>query len=194
MQEFAKAEKKLEVVIRRMTVDDLARSLAFFESLSEEDRTYLRRDVTKPEVVEQRLRETESGEVMRLVAVAGDRIVADGCLELSAKEWKKHVGELRLIIAPPYRRQRLGTRMARELFILASGAKVEEIVVKMMRPQKAARSIFAKLGFRQQAVFPDYVKDLSGTKQDLIVMRCDLEALWREMEDFVALGDWQRTQ
>ncbi len=64
----------------------------------------------------------------------------------------------------------------------------------MMRPQKAARSIFRKLGFRQEVVLPDYVKDLGGTKQDLILMRCDLEALWREMEDFVASGDWQRTQ
>lgn len=64
----------------------------------------------------------------------------------------------------------------------------------MMRPQKAARSIFRELGFRQEVVLPDYVRDLSGTKQDMILMRCDLEGLWREMEDFIASSDWQRTQ
>jgi L-amino acid N-acyltransferase YncA len=84
--------------------------------------------------------------------------------------------------------------MARELFLLAASVKLEEIVVKMMRPQKAARSIFRKLGFRQEAVLPDYVVDLAGKKQDMVFMRCDLEALWREMEDFLATSDWERNR
>ncbi|MDH3402708.1 MAG: GNAT family N-acetyltransferase [Acidobacteriota bacterium] len=194
MQKHVKLKDQSEVLIREMTRDDLAASLAFFESLSEEDRTYLRRDVTKREVVERRIREVEAGTAIRLVAVADGQIVADGSLEISSEEWKAHVGELRLIIARPYRRKGLGIRLAGELFLLASSARVEEIVVRMMRPQKAARSIFRKLGFRQETVLPDYVKDLSGTRQDMILMRCDLEALWSEMEDFIATGDWQRTQ
>jgi L-amino acid N-acyltransferase YncA len=84
--------------------------------------------------------------------------------------------------------------MARELYGLAASARVEEIIVKMMRPQKAARSIFRKLGFREEVLLPDYVRDLNGKKQDMILMRCDLEALWQEMEDFLASGDWQRTR
>ncbi|MCP4200890.1 MAG: GNAT family N-acetyltransferase [bacterium] len=194
MKKPVKLKDHSEVLIRKMTREDLAASLVFFESLSEEDRAYLRRDVRSREVLERRIREAESGTAIRLVAVAGERIVADGTLELFGEDWKKHVGELRLIVARQYRRKGLGTRMARELFLRASSAKLEEIVARMMRPQKAARSIFRKLGFRQETVLPDYVKDLAGTKQDLIVMRCDLEALWREMEDFVATGDWQRTQ
>jgi L-amino acid N-acyltransferase YncA len=194
MRKQVKLSDQSEVLIREMTGEDLAASLAFFESLSEQDRAYLRRDTTRREVVERRIREVEAGTTMRLVAVAGDQIVADGSMELSSEEWKKHVGELRLIIARPYRRKGLGIKMAHELFLLAAGARVEEIVVRMMRPQKAARSIFRKLGFQQEVVLPDYVRDLSGTKQDMILMRCDLEALWSEMEDFVAIGDWQRTQ
>lgn len=194
MRKPVKLTDHSKVLIRELTRADLARSLAFFESLSEEDRVYLRRDVRRREMVERRIREVELGSAMRLVAVAGDEIAADGSLELFGEEWKGHVGELRLFVARPYRRSGLGTRMARELFLLASSAKLDEIVVRMMRPQKAARNIFRKLGFRQEVVLPDYVKDLSGTKQDLILMRCDLEALWAEMEDFVASGDWQRTQ
>ena len=194
MKKNLKLEDRTEVLIRKMTGKDLTRSLAFFRSLSDEDRTYLRRNVTKREVVKERLREVESGTVSRLVAVAEAKIVADGTLEFSGQEWKKHVGELRLIIARDYRRRGLGIQMARELFLLAASARVEEIMVRMMRPQKAARSIFRKLGFRQEVVLPDYVKDLSGEKQDMILMRCDLEALWGEMEDLIATGDRQRTQ
>jgi L-amino acid N-acyltransferase YncA len=120
--------------------------------------------------------------------------VADGSLERSPEEWKKHVGELRLIVAQPYKRKGLGRLMARELFLLAASAKMEEILVRMMRPQKAARSIFHRLGFRQEVVLPDYVVDLKGEKQDMILMRCDLEALWREMEDSLATDDWERTR
>ncbi len=126
--------------------------------------------------------------------VVGEEIVADGTLELAGEGWKRHVGELRLIVAPAYRRRGLGMRLARELFLLAAGARVEEILVRMMRPQRAARAIFRKLGFHREVVIPDYVRDQSGATQDMILMRCDLEALWQEMEDFVATSDWQRTQ
>jgi hypothetical protein len=84
--------------------------------------------------------------------------------------------------------------MARELYFLAVSEKIEEVVVKMMRPQLAAHSIFRRLGFREDATLRDYVLDQSGKRQDLILMRCDLKALWEEMEDYFAKTDWQRTR
>jgi len=194
MQKTVKLNDQTEVVIREMERADLDDSHAFFRSLPEEDRAYLRRDVTKREVVERRISEAESGSVMRLVGVADGQIVADGSVEIPDEEWKRHVGELRLIVGATHQRKGLGILMARELYLLAASAKMEEIIVKMMRPQEAALSIFRRLGFREEATLHDYVRDQTGRKQDLILMRCDLEALWQEMEDFHASGDWQRTQ
>jgi L-amino acid N-acyltransferase YncA len=183
-----------EVEIRNMQREDLEASIAFFAGLSDEDRRYLRRDVTKPNVVAQRLWEIDADTVRRIVAVVDGEIVADGSVELSGIGWKKHVGELRLIVARSHRRNGLGVLMARELYGLAAGARVEEIIVKMMRPQKAARAIFRKLGFSEEVVLEDYVKDVHGERQDLILMRCDLENLWRKMENLNVLGDWSRTR
>lgn len=194
MQKTVKLKDQTEVLIREMTSEDLEESHSFFTKLPKEDRAYLRREVTQREVVERRISESDSGSVMRLVAVADGQIVADGSLEISDEEWKRHVGELRLIVAQPYRRKGVGALMARELYLLAASAKMEEIIVKMMRPQEAAQSIFRRLGFREEASLHDYVQDRVGRKQDLILMRCDLEALWQDMEDFLASGDWQRTQ
>ena len=56
------------------------------------------------------------------------------------------------------------------------------------------RSIFRKLGFHEETLLADYVKDMKGTKHDLILMRCDLEGLWRELEDYIATSDWQRVR
>ncbi|GAG24318.1 unnamed protein product, partial [marine sediment metagenome] len=107
-----------EVVIRPLAKDDIERSLAFFRGLPEEDRAYLRVDVTKRELVERRIREIDLDLAKRLVAVANEEIVADGAVELAGKEWTAHVGEIRLIVSRPFQRQGLGMLMARELYTL----------------------------------------------------------------------------
>ncbi|MEE8417228.1 MAG: GNAT family N-acetyltransferase, partial [candidate division Zixibacteria bacterium] len=183
-----------EVLIRELKKDDLDKSLAFFRALPKEDRAYLRVDVTKRDVVERRINAMESEEVNRLVAVVDGEIVADGSLEREHQEWKKHIAELRLIVAHPYQRKGLGLLMARELFALGASKKVEEILVRIMAPQVGALSIFKRLGFHQDAVLHDYVKDIDGEKHDLILMRCDLESLWRKLGDFMTDFDWQRTR
>ena len=183
-----------DVVIRPMTEDDLERSFVFFQELPEEDRRYLRVDVTRRSVVERRIRQIASGTVKRLVAVVDDRIVADGALELASDEWTSHVGEVRLIVASSFQRQGLGMLMARELYAVAAEEKVEQVVVKVARPQVAARNIFRRLGFREEVMLADHVKDRSGSAHDLILMRCDLGALWRELETFFAESDWRRSR
>jgi L-amino acid N-acyltransferase YncA len=182
------------IVIRPMTEDDVDKSWAFFKKLPQEDRAYLRVDVTKRDVVEQRIRDMQSGVVKRIVAVVGDEIVADGALELAGAGWKRHVAELRLIVARPYQRKGVGMLMARELYNLASAANVEDVVVEMMAPQTSARRIFHTLGFKEEAVFPRFVKDITGRRQDLVVMRSELGALWHELEEKVSLSDWQRSR
>src|SRR3990172_13223029 len=140
-----------EVVIRPINRDDVARSLAFFRGLPPEDREYLRTDVTRQDLVEKRIRMTEAGSILRLVAVMGGQIVADGALELSSDEWTSHIGELRLIVGHDFQRKGLGMLMARELYLLATSRKVEKVVVTMARPQIGAQRIFRRLGFREEA-------------------------------------------
>jgi L-amino acid N-acyltransferase YncA len=120
--------------------------------------------------------------------------VADGAIELAGHEWTSHVGELRLIVARPYRHKGLGMLMTHELYALAASEKVEQILVSIMRPQVAARRILRRLGFCEQILLPDHVRDRKGRTQDLLLMRCDLEALWQQLEHFFADSDWQRTR
>jgi L-amino acid N-acyltransferase YncA len=178
------------VVIRPMAPDDLDRSVAFFEALTPGDRLYLRHDVTRREEVQVRIKAMQEGRARRFVAVVEDRIVADAALELESANWKRHVGEVRLIIANPFKRKGLGMLMARELYSSAVEAELEEIIVRMMRPQLAARNIFRNLGFQEVTLLADYVKDAEGHKQDLVLMRCDLEGLWQRLDHVIADRDW----
>ncbi len=180
--------------IRPLVEDDLGELHAFFKAMPEKDRVFLRLDVTKRDQLEKRIRDTEKGRAFRLVSLIGDEIAAYGVLELEGHGWKEHVGEVRLFVAPAYQRKGLGVLMARELYMLAVRERVEEVVIRMMRPQMSARSIFRRLGFHREVVLPDYVRDRKGRLQDMILMRCELKTLLQELEHYMADGDWQRSR
>ncbi len=192
MEKIEALKDGTKVKIRELKVKDLDRLMKFFSSLPPEDRKYLRIDVTKRDVVQRRIELTKEGNVIRLIALHNDEIIADGALELSGEEWRKHQGELRVIVARPFQHKGLGMIMVRELYFLAVEKNVDQAVVKMMRPQVAAQRIFRKLGFREELLIPDYVRDMAGKKQDLIIMTCDIKELWKELEHFYTDTDWQR--
>jgi RimJ/RimL family protein N-acetyltransferase len=165
------------IEIRPIEAGDVERSLAFFAALGSEERKYLRRDVTKRDVIQARINEALSHSVDRIVALHEDRIVADGSLEPERYQWADGVAQIRIIVAPDFRRTGLGMRVVRELYVLAHQRGVGRINARMMAPQGAARAIFRKLGFHEEFVIPKHLKDREGNWQDLIVMRCDLNVL-----------------
>jgi RimJ/RimL family protein N-acetyltransferase len=183
-----------EVMIRDMSAEDVQRSFDFFESLPEEDRRYLRVDVTRWEFVERRAKEIDPTRVRRLVVLDGDQIVADGSLELAGHGWGDNVAEIRLIVSQNFQRRGLGLVLARELYFIATEAKVDRIVARMMRPQLGAQKIMKRLGFHDEFLIPEHVRDQDGSWQDLIIMRCNLEDLWKEMEGVFEDSDiqWHR--
>jgi ribosomal protein S18 acetylase RimI-like enzyme len=180
--------------IREIEPDDTDRSFAFFAALPKEDRRYLRVDVTRREVVEARARDVGAGRVVRLVVVAGEEIIADGSLELAGHGWGEGIAELRLIVARSYQRLGLGTLLARELFFIAAERKVDRVVARVMKPQVGARQILRRLGFKDEFLIPQQVRDQNGEWQDLIIMRCNLQDLWDEMEGLLEGSDiqWHR--
>jgi len=181
-----------EVVIRDMRPDDAERSLAFFQSLPDGDRAYLRREITSRAVVQERIEEMVAGRVVRLIAEHEGQIVADGALEFNVHGWKKHIGEIRLIVGHDFQQCGLGELMALELYSVANRHKLEEIIVEMMGPQEGAQRIFERLGFHKEVILEGFVKDTKGTKHDLVMMRCPLAVLWDRLEDHMAATDWHQ--
>ena len=192
MEKIEILKDSTKVAIRNLTIDDLDKLMKFYRSLPQEDRKYLRVDVTNRNIVKQRIKSAELGNIVRIIAVHGDDIVADGALEIAAEQWRKHQGELRIIVAKKFQHKGLGMIMMRELYFLAVQKKVEKIIVKMMRPQIAARTICRKLGFREELLIPDYVLDLTGKTQDLVIMTCEIKDFWKELDHFYIDSDWQR--
>jgi RimJ/RimL family protein N-acetyltransferase len=181
-----------EVTIRALGIHDLDRSVEFFKAFSTAERNYFRTDVTVRENIRKRIEMMDSGLVQRLVALHSDAIIGDGALELSPHAWEKHIGEIRISIRPDFRHKGLGIIMTRELYFLAVAAKLEKIVVRIMRVQEEARKVCQKLGFHEEAILHDQVRDQNGEIQDLRVMSCNMKELWKEMEDHFFLTDISR--
>lgn len=181
-----------KVTIKNLTVEDLDRLMSFYRSLPEEDIKYLRVDVTNRNIVKQRIEFAEAGDIFRIIALKGDSIIADGALELTTEDWRRHQGELRVIVAEEFRRKGVGMIIMRELYFLAVEKKVEKVIAKMMKPQVAARKICKTLGFHDELVIPDYVKDQTGKSQDLVIMTCNIQELWKELDQFYMDSDWER--
>lgn len=180
------------VHVRDLSLDDIEQLHGFFKSLPVEDRRYLRIDVTQKGAVEWRLRTSSSGKDARVIALLDDEVVAYGALEISPEEWHRHQGELRVLVSRSHQRKGLGMIMMRELYLVAARRQIKEVIVKMMGPQMAAMSICKRLGFKQESLLHDYVMDQNGNLQDLVVMTCDMDALWRELESLYMGSDWQR--
>ena len=61
-----------EVIIRPLTNDDVEKSFQFFQELPPADREYLRVDVTKHDLVEQRIKSMKEKNVKRIAALCND--------------------------------------------------------------------------------------------------------------------------
>jgi len=181
-----------KVIIRDLHKGDLDKLMKFYRSLPLDDRVYLKVDVTKRKVVEERMKMIEEGTIFRIIALCDDEIISDGMFEISKEVWRKHQGELRVIVARPFQRKGLGMLMFRELHSLALKKDIDKIVVKMMKPQKGAINICRKLGFHKESIIPNYVWDQADKPQDLVIMSCKPKDLWKELEHFYSDSDWQR--
>jgi len=158
------------VAVRPLAPDDLFPLLEFFARLPAEDRLHLRVDVTDRDIVERRMRPPSHWNVLRLVALCGERIVAEATIEHAAHGFSAHVGEIRVIVAPDFRRTGLAGYLCRQLLAHGAVENLEKIEVRLMRDQPAGQRFFEKLGFQEDGLLRGFVKDIEGKNHDLLVM------------------------
>ena len=81
-----------QVTIRPMVSADKDALLEFFLRVSEEDRYYLKEDVTSPDVIKQWSESLNDSRALPMLALAGEKIVADGTLHRRRAGARKHIG------------------------------------------------------------------------------------------------------
>lgn len=163
------------VTLRLMTERDRDAILEFARALPAQDTLFLRMDITDPHVLDEWLRNLDSGRTVTVLAY--DRNVLAGFVSLHHNEvrWTRHIGEIRTIVGTGYRNMRLGVRLAQEIFAVAKDIGLQKITAHMTVDQSGARAAFERIGFRPEAVLCDYVIDAGGRTHDMLIMSYDIE-------------------
>ena len=165
-----------QVTIRPLRPDDSAALHQFFLRVPEEDRFYLNNDVTAPEVIREFTGNISLDVAIPLVAVAGDRIVADSTLHRSRRASRRHVGELRIVVDTEYRGRGLGARLIDELIQLGVDLGLERLAFELVdRREMPAIQAAKAAGFEEVAVLEGRVRDMYGIMQDLVILELPLE-------------------
>jgi L-amino acid N-acyltransferase YncA len=157
------------LTVRSLIPQDRAQMGEFFERVPEEDRAFLKEDVLNREEVEIWLDEVDNYRETVMVAVT-NRIVGAAVLERQLRGWSRHVGEIRIVADPAFRRRGLGHRLAETIFDLAKHSGLEKLFAQMVADQPGPIRVFKHLGFRTEATLNDQVKDRHGQPHDLLVM------------------------
>lgn len=147
---------------------------AFACALPDHDLLYLRRDISKRPVVDAWFESIQAGESMALLAEQDGRLIGMSGMMLDRKSWSPHVGEIRVLLGPESRGKGLGRTMIQESFVQAVGAGVEKIIAQMTLDQSSARAVFEEMGFQQEALLKEHVRDRNGDDHDIIIMSCNV--------------------
>ncbi len=159
-----------KVGLKHLGRDDFELSLEFFRNQPENDRVYLRRDVTERSVIETRLEEIENGLSTVIIAIDEGRIVGDALLYVAQRGWFRKTGEIRFVVDVDYRGLGLGTLLAREIFMVAIKQGLRKLEATCMETQTGVVMVLEPLGFEKEGVLKNFVVDLRGGEHDLILL------------------------
>ncbi len=148
------------LILRPMTRDDQYALYSFFIGLSEEDRRFLRNDVTDRKLIEKWARNLNYDKVVPILAESDDKIVANATLHYQTFGWGRHVAEIRITIAPEFQGRGLGPLLLDEIYQVAAQNNVKKILARIVTVRSNLIKSFEKNGFTLVAVLKNYVKDI----------------------------------
>ncbi len=167
------------VTLRPMTAADADALLAFFQRVPDGDRAFLRHDVTAPGVIRAWAEGLDYDRTLPLLALAGDRVVADATLTRYHTPAGGEEGEVRVVVDAEYRGRGLGSILIRELTVTAYNAELEQVTFEFIKGAQddaaAAAAFVGAIPFRQHALHAEAPR---GPDHDVVALRLPLGAWW----------------
>jgi L-amino acid N-acyltransferase YncA len=172
------------VSVRPLGESDAEPLLAFFSRLPEEERHFLKDDVTSPKVIGRWTSEIDYDRALPLVAVENARIIANAVLLRSRHGAHRNVAVLRVVVDPGARQRGLGTALMKELCDIAADAELERVTAEfVVGVQDDAIAASERLGFLRAATIHELLRDQHGRTHDVAVMSLPL-GKWYEWWQF----------
>jgi len=164
--------------IRAPEPADLEALLGFFARVPESERTFFKEEVLDEETVEGWL-SSERGR--RAIALEAGAVVGYAAV-VPLHGWSDHVGEVRLVVHPEWRRRGLGRRLARWALLQALACGLSKMCVEVVADQEGAVAMFGALGFEAEGLLRDHVRDHDGNLRDIVLLAHPVADHWSALE------------
>jgi RimJ/RimL family protein N-acetyltransferase len=170
--------------LARLQPGDAQALAGFVAGLPAHDLLFLRRDISQPKVIAAWMQAISEGRLHSLVVREAGVLVGCTAIVVDALSWSRHVGELRVLVAPGWRGRGLGRLLVQQCFAQALELGLDKLVAQMTVDQVAAIAVFEELGFRAEALLRDHVKDRDGQLHDLALLSHDVAAVQSRMQAY----------
>ncbi len=172
------------VTVRPLCEADEAALTVFFRNVPAHDRYFLKDDVTSPKLISRWTSHIDYARALPLVAVEGDRIIANGVLLRSRHGAYANVAGIRIVVEEGARQRGLGTALMKELCDIAADADLERVTGEFVAGvQDDAIAAAERLGFLRAATIHELLRDENGHPHDVVVMSLPL-GKWYEWWQF----------
>jgi RimJ/RimL family protein N-acetyltransferase len=166
--------------LRPMVRTDAAALAELFARLPEEERWYLRHDVADPAVATAFAARLDPARTLPVLALDGERVVAEATLHRRGERSQRHLAEVRLTLDPGYRGRRLGTWLLLDCVHLAGALGVERLLAVVPAHEEALLAALRRLDFVHEAVLPDHHRGPDGRSSAAVVMAKGLHRAWTD--------------
>lgn len=169
------------ISIRALETEDEDALYDFFLHIPEDDRYFLRDDVSSPEVVHEWTKNLDHGRAIPLVATGAHRIVGQGAVVRRRGAARNHVAEIRLAVAPTWRNRGVGTELIRSLCDVASNAGFDAVLFELVEDGEAgAVQAAEEMGFVRVGRLEGGARDRQGHLHDLVTLAMPLGKYWSQ--------------
>ena len=165
----------VQPVIRRLREDDLPKLLAFGAALAKDDWLYLDVNLQTDATIVRLINAVEARNWRQFVAVVGDEIVGYVNVRQLAG-WKRHVGDIALVVRADYRRRGIGTALASAVIDAGRELSLHKLIVEVVEEQYGGQLVFVRLGFRCEGLFVNHAIDYLGRPRNLMLLSYELGA------------------
>ena len=179
-----KLKNAFKCKVRPLRKDDEKAFHAFFLSVPEPERMFIKHRVTEPEVIRDWCRSIDLGRNLPLLALSEGKILACATLHQQLGGWKRHIGRISVLVHPQFRSRGLARSLVAEVLDIARQSGLEKVEAEFIGGQEGAMKVFALLGFSNFLRLENYVKDMQAISHDYVLMGLDLKT----DEEYTGMG------
>ena len=164
-----------DCVVRPLEATDEKELYAFFQTVPERERMFIKHRVSDVTVIQKWCSEIDLGRNLPLLAIKDGQVVGCCTLHQQLGGWRRHIGRVSVLVHHQFRGRGLARALVSEVLEIARKQGLEKVEAEFIGDQENAIKVFALLGFKQLLRLESYVKDMQAITHDYILMGLDLE-------------------